>query len=198
MEANNENAMQAHTKQPFKYGPIDGYIRILQMLPPHDGYIQLRTLDIHHAEHVLSYMWGPPSDSMHDIMLNGCILPVRRNLFQFLRVASRRYSGIYIWIDAICINQADDAEKSKQVARMDIVYRAPKTLVWLGDSPELDMLFAYLNAEELGWGGDLTPAQVRKGLEELCGNPYWNRTWMYVVNITSQHRRRVLTACSLD
>jgi hypothetical protein len=39
-----------------------------------------------------------------------------------------------VWIEAICINQADDQEKSHQVAMMGDVYEnASNVLIWLGD-----------------------------------------------------------------
>lgn len=38
-----------------------------------------------------------------------------------------------IWVDAICINQADDAEKSEQVRMMHRIFaRAETTLAWTG------------------------------------------------------------------
>lgn len=40
---------------------------------------------------------------------------------------------LYIWIDALCINQDDVTEKSSQVAMMDRIYRqARSTIMWLG------------------------------------------------------------------
>ncbi|KAH6671499.1 heterokaryon incompatibility protein-domain-containing protein [Plectosphaerella plurivora] len=40
-----------------------------------------------------------------------------------------------LWVDAVCINQTDNAEKSHQVARMDRIYRlAYRVVVWLGTS----------------------------------------------------------------
>lgn len=38
-----------------------------------------------------------------------------------------------VWADAVCINQKGNDEKSKQVLKMDIIYRqGSKTLAWLG------------------------------------------------------------------
>jgi hypothetical protein len=38
-----------------------------------------------------------------------------------------------LWVDAICINQKDDAERNAQVKRMaDIYNRASNVCVWLG------------------------------------------------------------------
>jgi hypothetical protein len=43
----------------------------------------------------------------------------------------------YIWIDAICINQADNREKESQVQMMgDIYHRAFNVVVWLGESDD--------------------------------------------------------------
>lgn len=42
-----------------------------------------------------------------------------------------------VWIDALCINQVDDAEKSHQFAMMgDIYANAKEVLVYLGDEDE--------------------------------------------------------------
>lgn len=42
-----------------------------------------------------------------------------------------------IWIDAICINQSDDAEKSVQVAMMADIYAGAKNvIVWLGEGTD--------------------------------------------------------------
>ena len=41
----------------------------------------------------------------------------------------------YYWIDAICINQEDDLEKSSQVALMGEIYKeAANAIVWLGST----------------------------------------------------------------
>jgi hypothetical protein len=57
-----------------------------------------------------------------------------------------------IWIDAICINQADDDEKAVQVAKMHHIYRKAKfVVVWLGaaqDGSDLAMN-AIANVKEI-------------------------------------------------
>ena len=43
----------------------------------------------------------------------------------------------FIWIDAACINQSDEKEKSRQVSMMDLIYRsASYTIIWLGQEDE--------------------------------------------------------------
>ncbi|KAF2025755.1 heterokaryon incompatibility, partial [Setomelanomma holmii] len=65
----------------------------------------------------LSYTWGDQSQ-MHPIRLNGHVMQVGRNLLEFLEAAASLYAGEYLWIDALCINQNDDVDKSLQVQRM--------------------------------------------------------------------------------
>ena len=75
-------------------------------------------------------MWGCPTDDAYDVLLNGSLSQVRKNLYQFLCLAAQYYPDTPLWIDAICINQADDVDKSKQVSRMADVYQgACRTLV---------------------------------------------------------------------
>lgn len=54
----------------------------------------------------------------------------------------------YFWIDAICINQKDKMEKSKQVRLMESIYRsANRVIVWLGESDDLTPEVARVSAE---------------------------------------------------
>lgn len=119
------------------------------------------SLDDDPAYDALSYTWGNPITVYHDekeakgqaavfkdpkvISCNGKQLAVTVNLYDAL-LALRRlpakgtYEKIggrprtnYIWIDAICINQNDIAERNAQVQIMDQIYsKAQMTIVWLG------------------------------------------------------------------
>ncbi|KAK8005975.1 hypothetical protein PG991_012272, partial [Apiospora marii] len=48
----------------------------------------------------------------------------------------------YFWIDALCIDQANDREKGHQVGQMKDVYeKAERVIIWLGNgSPERSKL----------------------------------------------------------
>lgn len=79
----------------------------------------------------LSYTWGDPKHTSA-ILCHGQTLFVTRNLKEalwqlreshdiFARRAcagSERKKSLYFWIDAVCINQNDDDEKSHQVKLM--------------------------------------------------------------------------------
>lgn len=50
-----------------------------------------------------------------------------------------------LWIDAVCINQRDNAEKSSQVSMMDRVYaEAAKVVAWLGEGDESENALAMI------------------------------------------------------
>lgn len=70
----------------------------------------------------LSYTWGNKELSK-GIVANGKLLNVTENCWYALGQLRLHALCNYYWIDAICINQADDAEKSAQVNLMGKTYR---------------------------------------------------------------------------
>ncbi|KAF2724319.1 HET-domain-containing protein [Polychaeton citri CBS 116435] len=157
----------------------------------------------------LSYYWGPPSPVQH-IILNNRPFPVGPNLFQalrHLRSHQRIRQGFKIWIDAICINQADIAERSAQVGRMREIYAAAwQVVIWLGpetDDSELAVTAASAIATQnrspspygffyrktalidcrplfIKWSGYKSPLKksVYKALFLYLSRPYWQRMWI--------------------
>ncbi|CZR52815.1 uncharacterized protein PAC_02692 [Phialocephala subalpina] len=84
----------------------------------------------------LSYTWGDPQDTV-PVFVNDLEHGVTRNLYAALQHLRHETEDVHIWIDALCINQHDDAEKSEQVKKMkDIYVDAAKTIVWLGPSDD--------------------------------------------------------------
>ena len=82
----------------------------------------------------LSYVWGTETDPVR-IECNGCQIEVTQNLAEALWHIRDESISIYLWVDALCINQHDLAEKSHQVTLMkDIYASANAVLVWLGPS----------------------------------------------------------------
>jgi hypothetical protein len=80
----------------------------------------------------LSYTWGRPDPSKM-VMIDDKPFHLGMNLFQVLTHLKLKIH-LPIWIDAICINQADDVEKGGQVRHMGIIYRnAEQTIIWLGE-----------------------------------------------------------------
>lgn len=86
----------------------------------------------------------------------------------------------YIWVDAICIDQVDDAERSQQVGIMDKIYKNAECVsVWIGLSPipevwsdtaaPLPGPIKTLDVEYLDW---------LDYISELANRPYWSRFWV--------------------
>jgi hypothetical protein len=80
----------------------------------------------------LSYVWGE-AEPRTTIFCDGHQLVITPNCFDALYVLRKRYGRLSIWVDAICINQQDDDEKSAQVSLMEDIYSwAENVYVWLG------------------------------------------------------------------
>lgn len=80
----------------------------------------------------LSYVWGDENNVL-PVQVNGATIQVTVNLEAALRQLRSADTPRVLWVDALCINQDDNVEKSRQVLRMTDIYRkARKVLVWLG------------------------------------------------------------------
>ncbi|KIN02711.1 hypothetical protein OIDMADRAFT_119868, partial [Oidiodendron maius Zn] len=81
----------------------------------------------------LSYEWGSLLPS-YNLIINGAPFSIRKNLHDALISLRNQREGRVLWIDAICINQTDDAEKSQQVQIMHLIYsKADRVIGWLGE-----------------------------------------------------------------
>lgn len=66
------------------------------------------------------------------VVCNGRKVEVTRNLFDALAEFRKREDVQNLWVDALCINQTDNAERSKPVLLMgDIYAQAREVLIWL-------------------------------------------------------------------
>ena len=117
----------------------------------------------------LSYVWGGeiPPERIHctnDSASAYAPLSITANLYSAL-TSLRGSLELPLWADAICINQANAAEKSEQIPLMKNIYNnARQVLVWLGKgNPETDLAM-----DVLGWlakalrRDDSQPADIRR------------------------------------
>lgn len=87
----------------------------------------------------LSYYWGDDRRSRYHLECNGVAYPIPIAAYRALHRLRDRYSPTYIWIDTVCINQFDDLDKSKQVAKMRSIYQnAREVVVYLGEHITLE------------------------------------------------------------
>ncbi|KAK5746147.1 hypothetical protein LTR17_000881 [Elasticomyces elasticus] len=92
----------------------------------------------------LSYVWGT-EQPLCSVQVDGHTLWIRPNLHAYLILAAdEQTKGRGIFIDAICINQNDTAERSSQVALMGRVYsQADEVVVWFGMEEEWTSLLLF-------------------------------------------------------
>jgi len=116
----------------LRYGEDDDQIQC--SLVRH--HLDVPSPDIKYA--ALSYVWGDPNDTAM-ILCDGQLLEIRENLHSLLWhirefVEWEPQTTEFFWADAICINQADEEEKSQQIRLMqEIYYRADTVILWLGE-----------------------------------------------------------------
>ncbi|RSL41564.1 hypothetical protein CEP54_015780 [Fusarium duplospermum] len=85
----------------------------------------------------LSYAWGLRSRSNPPhIQVQDTLFPITLNLECALRHLRLLDEPLVLWVDAVCINQADVSERTTQVSRMgDIYSEATEVIVFLGGGP---------------------------------------------------------------
>jgi hypothetical protein len=106
----------------------------------------VRNRDLRIEWEAVSYRWDS-SGPVQEIQLEGYTRQVANNIFRILNDLRLPSEKRYLWIDAICINQADDHEKSAQVQLMRHVYRqARQVVIWLDCEGLEDAAFAVVNA----------------------------------------------------
>ena len=104
------------------YGKLDQTceIRLLKLLP---GTARLEC-ELEHVKlseappyEAFSYCWGA-SDFTENLHCGRGFLKITKNLHSALTVFRLKNEARYLWVDAVCINQSDDVEKSFQVSIM--------------------------------------------------------------------------------
>ena len=85
-----------------------------------------------------------------------------------------------MWIDALCINQNNDAEKTEQVKQMQFIYaRTSHLVVWIGEASE---------------DSDLGMQTVRQLGEELKESSNWD---VNLALVFSYSNRRITSMVTL-
>jgi ankyrin repeat protein len=168
----------------------DPTFRLLKLLK-HQGpelkcelFPQSLSNDKHVSYEALSYVWGS-SELVECIILDRKRLWITDNLYSALHCLRLHDRDRYLWIDAICINQADKEEQSWQVQQMGKIYgSAEGVLFWLGKATlEIMSLMDTLNQYPDGLLGRLTLDDnrwddCRTGLRQLLGRQWFTRVWI--------------------
>lgn len=134
----------------------------------------------------ISYVWGK-LEPAETIFLNGFRRRVTPNLFFALRHLRNKIPGTYLWADALCIDQANLAERSSQVNMMGEIYmRAERTLVWLGEErDESDLAMKLLSS--LTERAETGEAQLEARLKDIFEDESMDQTWTALQRLFERH-----------
>lgn len=149
--------------------PDPSAIRLVELLPAGDVNEHvvcnfkdgsLSRIDEYEA---LSYVWEDQIRT-ESITVNGHEFQATENLEMALRHMRYHDRPRTLWIDAVCINQANIAERNDQVKIMGLIYRiARQVVVWLG--PEKDAsgeVFRFIREKRSFPGLDITGEEALK------------------------------------
>lgn len=155
--------------------------------------VSLSTFDLDKAPayDALSYTWGDPYDDIdHDqdrkvpqlnprIICNNVPLAVTQNLLDVLASLSAFWTEKdWLWIDAVCINQADLVERSQQVLLMGELYAsAEQVIIWLGPKHKDfgDVTWAMADFPQFLEDYGLQPEDIGAAPKSLRDRSYWER-----------------------
>jgi hypothetical protein len=78
-------------------------------------------------------------------VVDGRWLPLNASAYGIFQDRASFLTTKYLWIDLVCINQADNVEKASQVQMMkDIFSMAVRVVIWLGDAPDSDKAIGFV------------------------------------------------------
>ncbi|KAJ4255533.1 hypothetical protein NW762_009530 [Fusarium torreyae] len=129
----------------------EGHFRLIKLLPGNwDGPLEaeLFEADRNSSYTALSYTWGKNRRLSKEVVLNGVPRGITINLDLALR-ALREANPVIIWIDALCIDQDDVADKSQQVGFMHQIFHwATHVRAYVGEHLSYDVLLKQLGPSE--------------------------------------------------
>ena len=178
--------------------------------------LSTHSLDAAPPYRALSYTWGDPTVT-EPIQVNGHTVGVTKNLLAALRRIARdaadeaggglqqeQQQHLLLWVDALCINQRDNDEKSRQIPMMSDIYgRAGLVYVWLGEEqPYTSRALSFVRKSvQCQWfiqqqattaaaqrsnyesyalrlASSLDSASTAAAMREFFRRDYWGRVWV--------------------
>ncbi|KAI1295911.1 heterokaryon incompatibility protein-domain-containing protein [Xylaria venustula] len=199
-EENPETVWRRHLYLQTRLKERNGRIRLLTIqprqynasrpeAPPHTIHCFLRLAEL--KEHpqfiVVSHRWQPTdvADETKSLLVNGAAVPASTSLFEVLQHLQKETEPVIVWIDALCINYADEDERERSVhvsQLAQIFAAAEKTFIYLGAtkdrSDEAMKVLRRLAEEQLtlsayvaNWTPQLTHQLVQKVLPSRFASP---------------------------
>ncbi|KAH0432143.1 hypothetical protein CcaCcLH18_06641 [Colletotrichum camelliae] len=152
---------------------------------------QLRSIDTSRNYSAVSYTWGQPDFSVDliidqssvddDITPKKSLLKITPTVDSILRYLRVSHKPVYLWIDALCINQQDEDDKAVQIPQMGEIYKCAETVhVWLGhvDADEVAIAFANVRMVYASPATESYKADLFVSLATLTQKPWFTRRWV--------------------
>jgi hypothetical protein len=158
----------------YAYQPIvkSNTTRLLTLFPGTKGSTiqcelqELRFVDNWPSYNALSYVWGNP-DITRSIRVHGKELQITTNLESALQSMRSQDKSRLLWVDAICIDQGNLAERNEQVQMMTQIYsQASSVLVWLGNHDSVNCAFNIIKRLHRGCSTAAERKFAREGLPQ--------------------------------
>ncbi|KAI1813780.1 HET-domain-containing protein [Poronia punctata] len=159
---------------------IDKEIRIINLLPsatfnaPIECKLEHIVLQPGADYEAVSYCWGE-SWKTESILLDGRPYPVTTTLFDGLKYLRQKTAPRRLWIDSLCINQKDIAERSHEILKMRKIYKLARgVLIWLGDYYPYSRLHVKRIFDHVK---RIAAARTNEEEQALVSTEKWDRLW---------------------
>ncbi|KAI4638477.1 hypothetical protein J4E93_010031 [Alternaria ventricosa] len=136
-ETTHSNPHTIHEALQYDPLPRGRTIRVIDLAPgtwDEPVTCSLRTVHLDDDDlryEAISYAWGDLNDRK-TVVCNGHVVSTTRSLLEALQRFRCADTTRTLWADELCINQADNEERTAQVQRMLYIYSgAVRVLVWL-------------------------------------------------------------------
>ena len=147
----------------------------------------------------LSYVWGSKSSqkSSHqprNLRTGDCIPDILPNVIEDAITVTLKLDWQYLWVDRLCIDQEDDADKHGQIGQMDQIFSgASATLVaaagldadfglpGVGETPRRPQPFAVIRGQRL-------VSTMRRPEMSILQSKWLTRGWTYQEAVLSTRR----------
>jgi hypothetical protein len=132
----------------------------------------------------VSHRWAEAGQAQEMILIDGGLFAVSCSIHTLLLAKRSNLHHRLFWIDSICINQEDIAEKNRQVGMMRRIFEeAELTLCWLGEDTGAKKAFALVaRINEIKTESDYATLRSETDagwveLHKMIHNSWFERVW---------------------
>lgn len=130
----------------------------------------------------ISYVWGQ-EPAIHEMTVNAQPCKIQPNLFHALQRMRHPSKPIILWIDSLCIDQSNKAERAAQVKNMWKIFSNAECLwIWLGEDDlsserAMELINKITVAQTIHHPMHWDPADLL-ALKQLLHRTWFRRVWV--------------------